>query len=178
MARPRKPDTEKKRHMVTLRFSDSELAQLRQLAKDAGVPPYTYVRETVLGRRPKAKPAQMLIYNKVLYELQSIATNCRQLADATGDALYKEWARLVGGQFPDELLGQADLSDTIDGQIASLNQAGQQINSLARKANQERPVKANERAAAFRALKRALEPIRQSLQAKKKKQILHYPAEA
>lgn len=178
MARPRKPDTEKKRHMVTLRFSDDELAQLRQLAKDAGVPPYTYVRETVLGRRPKAKPAQLLIYNKVLYELQSIATNCRQLADATGDALFREWARLVGGQFPDELLGQDDLSDTIDGQIDPLNQAGHQINILARKANQERPFKASERTAAFRALKRALDPIRQALRAKKKREILHYPAEA
>ncbi len=176
MPRPRKKPSDRRRHVINLRLTDAELAELKRMARDAGVPYGRYVRETVLGRRPKARPAQVLIFQKLLYELQSIATNFKQLAEATGDALYTPWARFVGGQLVEQLLGRDDLSDMIDGRLDAINVAGQQVNALARKANSEIAFKASERSGAFRILKTALEPIRLALQSGNRK--LDYPTEA
>lgn len=178
MARPRKAAAEKRRHVVNLRMTDAEFEEFKQLARDAGVTAGRYIRETVLGRRPKAKPAQLLIFQKVTYELQSIATNFKQLADATGDGLYMDWARYLGAQLIGALMGRDDLSDVIDAQMGDLNVAGQQVNALARKANSEIAFKAAERIAALRAVKHALEPVRLLLQPQNnKKAVLDYPAE-
>jgi hypothetical protein len=178
MPRPRKKASERRRHVVNLRMTDAEFDQLKQLARDAGVPYGRYIREAVLGRRPKARPAQQLIFQKLLYELQSIATKFGQLAGATGDALYTPWAKYVGGQLVEHLMGRDDLSDVIDGQLDALNTAGHQVNILARKANAEIGFKAAERSAAIRAVKNALDPIRLALQPKNKKPVLEFPAEA
>jgi hypothetical protein len=178
MARPRKPAAEKRQSMVMIRFTADEMKQLKRLAHDAGVPYGRYVRETVLGRRPRSRPARTLVFQKLLYELQSIATNFQQLADATGDDGYMLWAKFVGGQVVEQLIGQDDMSDVIEGQLDALNRAGHQVNVIARKANAEQVIKAGERTAAVRAVTTALSPIRDALRAKtNKKKVLEFPAE-
>lgn len=177
MARPRKKPSERRRHVVNLRMTDAEFEEFKRLARDAGVTAGRYIRETVLGRRPKARPQQALIFQELLRQLQYIATNFRQLANATGDDRYVPWARYMGADFVGHLIGKDDISDLIEPQLGAINAAGQQVNTLAFKANSEQPVKATERTAAFAALRRALDPIRQALQSKGRKPVLDYPAE-
>ncbi|MCC6914145.1 MAG: hypothetical protein IT566_10625 [Rhodospirillaceae bacterium] len=178
MARPLKKPSERRRHVVNLRMTDAEFEEFKRLARDAGVTAGRYIRETVLGRRPKARPQQLLVFQELVRQLQYIATNFRQLATATGDDRYAPWARYMGADFVGHILDKDDLSDVVEPQLDALNTAGQQVNTLARKANSEIAFKASERSAAFTSLKRALEPIRQALQNKNKKPVLDYPAEA
>ena len=178
MARPRKKPSERRRHVVNLRMTDAEFAEFKRLARDAKVTAGRYIRETVLGRRPKAHPPQVLIFEAMLRELQRIATNFRQLATATGDDCYAGWAKFMGVEIIRQISKKDELSDVIEKQLAALNAAGQQVNALAYKANGEMRFKPSERTAAFTALKRALDPIRQALQSTNKKPALSYPAEA
>ena len=52
--RPRKDDRSKHGHKVTVRFSDDELTLIRAYAGGAKLPLAKYIRETVLGRKPRA----------------------------------------------------------------------------------------------------------------------------
>lgn len=178
MPRPRKAQTEKRRHVINIRLTDAELADIKRMAEEAGFPYGRYIRETVLVRRPRARPVQTLILHKLFQELQSIATNCEQLTNATGNDSFISWAKFVAGQMVEHTYGREDLSDVIDGQLDALNTSGHLINALARKANSGVSYKPAEKTAAFRALKRALDPIRLALQPKNnKKAILEYPDE-
>jgi len=178
MPRPRKSQSEKRRHVINIRLTDEELAEIKRMALEAGFPYGRYIRETVLVRRPRARPIQTLILHKLLQELQSVATNCEQLTNATGNDGFIEWAKYAAGQMVERVYGREDLSDVIDGQLDALNGAGHLINILARKANSGIAYKPAEKTAAFKALKKALDPIRLALQPNKnKKAILDYPDE-
>ena len=52
--RPHKADKEKHRHVVSVRFSDEEFAQIRAYAKGCKMPLSAYVRDMVMDRRPRA----------------------------------------------------------------------------------------------------------------------------
>lgn len=51
--RPHKADTEKHRHVVSVRFSDDEYNQVRAYAKGCKMPLSAYVRAMVMDRRPR-----------------------------------------------------------------------------------------------------------------------------
>lgn len=162
MARPRKSAAEQRRHVVNIRLTDAELAQLKTHAAAAGMPFGRYARETVLGKRPRARPAQLIIFQKLLYELQSAATNFQQLADMTGEEVYARWARYTGGQLVEQLLGRNDLAELIEAQIEPLNTAGHTVNRLAHMANSGHDVPSELRDEAFEAMRAALEPLHEA----------------
>ena len=162
MARPRKSPAEQRRHVVNIRLTDAELAQLKTHAAAAGMPFGRYARETVLGKRPRARPAQLIIFQKLLYELQSAATNFQQLADATGEEVYARWARYTGGQLVEQLLGRNDLAELIEAQIEPLNMAGYTVNRLAHMANSGHDVPSELQGEAFEAMRAALEPLHEA----------------
>ncbi len=162
MARPRKSPAEQRRHVVNIRLTDAELAQLKEHAAAAGMPFGRYARETVLGKRPRARPAQLIIFQKLLYELQSAATNFQQLADVTGEEVYARWARYTGGQLVEQLLGRNDLAELIEAQIEPLNMAGHTVNRLAHMANSGHDVPGELRDEAFEAMRAALEPLHEA----------------
>lgn len=162
MARPRKSPQEQRRHVVNIRLTDAELAQLKTHAAAAGMPFGRYARDTVLGKRPRARPAQLIIFQKLLYELQSAATNFQQLADVTGEEVYARWARYTGGQLVEQLLGRNDLAELIEAQIEPLNMAGHTVNRLAHMANSGHDVPSELRDEAFEAMRAALEPLHEA----------------
>jgi hypothetical protein len=103
------------------------------------------------------------VFEKLIYELQSIATNFRQLADATGNEGYIKWARYIGGQLVEKLIGRTDLTEVMEAQLEPLNGAGHAINGLARKANSGSDIEAEERAFAIQSIKLALKPLEDAL---------------
>lgn len=163
MGRPRKAQKDKRRHVINVRLNDGELAELKKLAADAGMPYRRYARETVLGRKPKARPVRTLVFQKLLYELQHIATNFQQLAEVTGADTFTDWARYVGGQLVEHLIGRDDLADLVERQLDEINGAGQLVNTLARKANSGKDIDRDDRQEAFHAVKLALKPIVEAL---------------
>ena len=162
MARPRKQPEQRRRHVVNIRLTDAELAQLKDQAAAAGLPYGRYAREAVLGKKPRARPAKTIIFQKLIYELQSVATNFQQLADATGDDVYINWARYVGGQLVEQLIGRDDLADLVEQQIEPLNTVGHLVNGLAHQANSGKDVSDEMRDEAFAAVRAALEPLHEA----------------
>lgn len=159
MARPRKRPEDQRRHVVNIRLTDAELAQLKQQAQAAGLPYGRFAREAVLGRRPRARPAKALLFESFVFALQKVATNFNQLAEATGDAAYTPWARYTGGQLVELIVGRDDLLDLMEQQLDPLNGAGHVVNGLARAANSGEAVSDEDRDAAFDLVRAALEPL-------------------
>lgn len=163
MARPRKAAGERRSHILNIRLTAEELGVVRVAARRAGLTCGRYAREAVLGRKPRARPAQGTVLQKLLYELHSIATNFRQLADATGEGSYLEWARFVGGQMVEHLVGRDDLAAVVTQHLDAINAAGRAVNSLARAANRGRTVEAAERRSVYRLVREALEPLHRAM---------------
>ena len=159
MARPRKAPEDQRTRVLSVRLTGAEYAQVVAMARDAGMLAGPYARATILDRRPRSKPVANLAFQKLLYELQSIATNFKQLADATGDQRYLKWARHVGGHVVEILIGRDDLTELIQGQMPALNDAGQLVNRLAHAANADQDISTENRRAALTALKQALAPL-------------------
>lgn len=125
--------------------------------------PYTaYARAVLFGRKPKAKPARDRIFNDLLYELQSIATNLVQLEDVTGDENFKRWARYVGGEMVERLLDRQDLAPLIEETLEQLNGAGHVVNALARKANSGKELEKAEIKEVLDILQEVLSPLHQA----------------
>ncbi|GAB4199166.1 MAG: hypothetical protein Tsb002_34490 [Wenzhouxiangellaceae bacterium] len=162
MARPRKPPAEQRTRVLSVRLTADEYDRVVAMARDAGMLAGPYARATILNRRPRSKPAANLVFQRFLYELQSIATNFKQLADATGDARYLKWARHVGGHLVEILIGRDDLSGLIEQQFEPVNTAGHQINRLAHAANTGSRMSAEDLRDAIGALKSALAPLEQA----------------
>jgi len=159
MARPRKRPEDQRRHVVNIRLTDAELAQLKQQAQAAGLPYGRFAREAVLGRRPRARPAKALLFESFVFALQKVATNFNQLAEATGDSAYTPWARYTGGQLVELLVGRDDLLDLMERQLDPLGGAGHMVNGLARAANSGEVLSDEDRDAAFELVRAALEPL-------------------
>jgi len=159
MARPRKAPEDQRTRVLSVRLTAEEYARVAAMARDAGMLAGPYARATILERRPRSKPAANLVFQKLLYELQSIATNFKQLADATGDERHLKWARHVGGHLVEILIGRDDLTELIEEQFESVNAAGHLINRLAHGANAGKKVDGEKWRHATSALKEALAPL-------------------
>lgn len=97
MARPRKAPEDQRTRVLSVRLTADEYARVEAMARDAGMLAGPYARATILDKRPRSKPVTNLVFEKLLYELSSIATNFRQLHDATSEERYLKMARYVGG---------------------------------------------------------------------------------
>ena len=159
MARPRKAPEDQRTRVLSVRLTAEEYDRVVAMARDAGMLAGPYARTTILERRPRSKPAANLVFQKLLYELQSIATNFKQLADATGDERHLKWARHVGGHMVEILIGRDDLTELIEQQFEAVNAAGHLINQLAHSANAGKPVSGESWRAATSALNTALGPL-------------------
>ncbi|MAJ64712.1 MAG: hypothetical protein CL557_10550 [Alphaproteobacteria bacterium] len=163
MARPKKAPEDQRNRVLSVRLTAEEYARVEDMARATGMLSGPYARATILGKRPRSKPVTNLVFEKLIYELQSIATNFRQLADATGNEGYIKWARYIGGQLVEKLIGRTDLTEVMEAQLEPLNGAGHAINGLARKANSGSDIEAEERAFAIQSIKLALKPLEDAL---------------
>lgn len=165
MARPRKAPEDQRTRVLSVRLTDAEYAQVAAMARDAGMLAGPYARATILDKRPRSKPVANLVFQKLLYELQSIATNFKQLADATGDQRHLKHARHVAGHLVEILIGRDDLSELMEQQLGPINEAGHLINRLAHGANAGKAIDPETLRAALRSLKAALDPLEKAAQA-------------
>jgi len=159
MPRPSLPEAQKHRNRVTTRFTDAEYQRLTQMAEEAGLPVAEYVRQTVLNRRPRPRPRRSQTMAQAMAELQRIATNFQQLADATGDDAFGAWADWVGSEFAEALLAREDLVEQIAGRLDLINSAGHTVNALARRANSGETVWDDDANEACDAVEDALRPL-------------------
>lgn len=164
MARPKKALEDQRNRVLSVRLTAEEYARVQAMARDAGMLAGPYARTTILSKRPRSKPVTNLVFEKLLYELSSIATNFGQLHEATGEERYLKYARYVGGHLVEQLIGRNDLTAIIEEQLEPINGAGHAINGLARKANSGSEIDPQDRDFAFRALKLALSPLEQALE--------------
>ena len=164
MARPRKAPEDLRRNNLKLRFTDAEYRDLKQRALVAGVTPSEYARETILGRRPKARSTDRQILDRTLYELQSIATNFTQLASATGDQSFDDWARYVGGDLIERIVDRPEILPVLEDGLDSLNEAGQFINQLAHQANAGKPLEEGQTGDAIEAVREATAPLHEAIE--------------
>lgn len=159
MARP-PLDPEKKRvRKIEARVTDAEFDELARRAAEAGVTLSTYVRETVLGRRPKARPLTERALRELAYELSALGANFTQLHERTGEATYADWARYVAGELPERCARHPECAPLFAEHLARINAAGQGLNRLARIANLGKPVDPAEMEAVLAMLTEALAPI-------------------
>jgi len=164
--RPRLPEEQKRRRRVYARLTDAEFQRLKGMADAAGMPVSEYVRETVLNGRPRPRPRRAQTMEQAMAELQRIATNFQQLADATGDTAFGEWAEWVGSEVAEALLPREDLVDLIAAQMETLNAAGQVVNALARRANTGEQVGGADVDEACEGVENALQPLLEALAGK------------
>lgn len=80
-------------HAPKVRFSDEELAALRERARECGRPVARYVRETALGSVPKAR--RHAAEQELIRHLARIGNNLNQLArEANGAAQFPAEERI------------------------------------------------------------------------------------
>lgn len=164
MARPRKSAADQRTYVLSVRLTKAESKRLKAMAKDAGMLPGVYARETILDKRPRSKPASTLLFQNMLVELQRISTNFNQLHDATGDGEYLKLAKYVGGHIPELLIGRNDLAELVESQLSALNSAGHLVNDLAYRANAGKDFSARDKDLAIAAVRDALTPLEQAAQ--------------
>lgn len=152
------------RHDLRLRLTDEEFAELRRRAEVSSRAQDTYARERVLGRRPRARPIRNFLQHKLIYELQSILTNFRQLADATDDERYDLWADHVKELLVGHVAMRSELALAMDGQIVHINLAGQVLNALARRANSGIEIDPAHRKDTLKGMRRALAPLSEAIE--------------
>lgn len=163
MARPFLNPEDRRSEYLRVRFTPSEMETLRKAAMAAGLTLTDYARAAMLDKRPRAKPKPDRVTQQMTYELQSIATNFRQLEAATGDAAYGKWAHYVGGELLDRLLDRPDLSALMEEHIVAVNEVGIVVNDAAHRGNMEKFPTDEERDALFAAVRRVTEPLHQAV---------------
>ena len=166
MARPPLDPDRKRVRKVEARVTEAEFEDLARKAAEAGVPLSAYVRETLLGRRPKARPLTERALQALVYELASLGANFTQLHERTGEVTYADWARYVAGDLPERCARYRDRAPMFVAHIEAINAAGQQLNRLARLANIGKPVDGAEMDRVLEALKDALAPIHNAVREK------------
>lgn len=163
MARPFLNPDERRSEFLRVRFTAGEMDTLREAAIAAGMTLTDYARAALLDKRPRAKPKPDRVTQQMVYELQSIAVNFRQLEAATGDAAYGQWAHYVGGELLDRLLDRPDLAGMMEAHVVPINEVGQVVNDTAHKANMEKYPDDAERDALFASVKRVTEPLHKAI---------------
>lgn len=161
----RKPKNPQDRRSVVarIRLTPDEQRAIQKRAVEAGVTFATYVRDTALGRRPRAKPATTAALDDALYELGRIANNLAQLQVATGDDTYGPWVTYVGKDMIERLAERNDLAGVLRRNLDAINGVGHLINGIARRANMGREIDDGERDEALTLLKDMLEPLRKAI---------------
>lgn len=159
MARPFLNPEERRSEFLRVRFTPDEMETLRNAAVASGLTLTDYAREVLLNKRPRAKPKPFRVTQHIAYELQSIATNFRQLEAATGDTSYGGWAHYIGGQLLDRLLDRSDLSPLMEEHLPAINEVGLVVNDMAHRANMEKYPEDADRDALFAAVKRVTQPL-------------------
>ena len=159
MARPRKRPEDQRTKVLSVRLTRDEYERVTAMAKDAGMLAGVYARKTILDKRPRSKPANTLLFEKLLYELHSISTNFNQLHDATGDSDYLKLAKYIGGHLPEQLIGRNDLAELIEAQLPHINTAGHSVNDLAYKANAGINFTPQDKKAVISGIKAAVAPL-------------------
>ncbi|WP_420419647.1 plasmid mobilization protein [Pacificispira sp.] len=159
MARPPLDPQKRRSEYLRIRLTPSEMETLKAQAAEAGMPFTSFAREVLFGRKPKAKPARDRVFNDLLYELTSIATNFSQLEAALEDETFGQWARYVGGEMIERLMDRDDLIPLIEETMERLNAAGQVVNALARSANSGKEIKDAEVKETIGILQEVLEPL-------------------
>ncbi|MCV6576751.1 MAG: hypothetical protein OIF58_13540 [Cohaesibacter sp.] len=122
-----------------------------------------YMRRTLTTRRPRPIPERKAALSDLLFALQKIATNCRQLEAATGQNTYGKWARYVGKDTVERALERPDALPQIIDSLPDINIAGQSVNALAHTANSGEPLNYDLVSMAFDQLKAALSPLHEAL---------------
>lgn len=163
MARPKKKPEALRRHNLKLRFTDGEYSDLKSMALAAGVTATHYARETILGRRPKARALNQRLLDEFLNELRTIATNLSQLETVTSDASFNDWADYMGGRLVELVVDRDELMPLIEGQLNALNAAGQLVNQLAHTANAGKPLDEAQINDALEALREVTTPIHEAV---------------
>lgn len=166
MARPPLDPDRKRVRKVEARVTEAEFEDLARKAAEAGAPLSAYVRETLLGRRPKARPLTERALQALVYELASLGANFTQLHERTGEVTYADWARYVAGDLPERCARYRDRAPMFVAHIEAINAVGQQLNRLARLANIGKPVDGAEMDRVLEALKDALAPIHNAVREK------------
>ena len=159
MARPPLDPDKKRVRKVDTRFTEAEFEEVSRRAALAGVTLSTYIRETILGRRPKEKPVRERVMNELLYELSSISTNFTQLAEATGDETFAGWSRYVGGELVERCTSRPELASLFEPHLEAINAIGHRVNRLARLANLGKELEAGEVTETLETLRQVLKPI-------------------
>lgn len=159
MARPFLSPDDRRSEYLRVRFTPAEMEALRQAAVEAGLTLTDYARASLLDRRPRAKPKPDRVTRQMVYELQSIATNFRQLEAVTGDGAYGQWAHYVGGELLDRLLDRPDLAHLMEAHVVAINEVGLIVNDVARRANLEKLPDTADRDTLFAAVQRVTQPL-------------------
>lgn len=120
---------------IAIRMTQAEAENLRRRAERVNATVGHYARAVLSGRRPRARQIRPLPVKGLIYELQSLAANFRQLHAATGNRAYEEWRRHVGVSLPVELVAPHVDAEALARHLAPINRAGQKLNHLAWKAN-------------------------------------------
>ena len=163
MARPPLDPDRKRVRKVDTRFTESEFEEVSRKAAAAGVTVSTYLRETVLGRRPKARPLADRALQELAYELTSLGANFTQLYERTDEETYAQWARYVGGELVERCARHPERAPLFADHIERINAVGHGLNRLARLANLGKPVDPGEMDAVLKDLKAALDPIHKAV---------------
>lgn len=158
--RPTLPDDQRRDVALKVRFTRDEYKQLKAKAHAAGYTPGAYVHQLVVHGQPTPPPRPRRAEDQLLYELNRMANNMRQLHEATGLQTYDEWARYLGERFPREILARHGLANAIEDILPALNDAGQHLNRLAHRANAGRPPGPEDLSEATTAIRDALKPLR------------------
>ena len=134
-SRDARPTSWREDSRIAIRMTRAEADYLRSRAERAGITVGRYARAVLAGRRPRARQVRPLPIRALIYELQSLAANFRQLHTATANRAYEEWRRHVGVSLPLELTGPHVDAEEISRHVRPINRAGQKLNHLAWKAN-------------------------------------------
>jgi len=163
MARPPLDPDKRRTKYLRVRLTPAEKRDLERAAEEVGVTVAEYARAMLTGKKPRAKPPQHKAMTALLYELSSIATNLSQLADATGETAYRDWAQYVGGKLVEHVSRRTDLTPTIEAHIETINAAGHWVNSLAHRANMGKAFDLREARDALLAVRQAVKPIHEAI---------------
>jgi len=144
---------------IRVRMTAAELDRLRALARDRGMSLGRYVRLVLSGGRPRGRSAAPQALKQVVYELQSMGANFRQLAASLGDPDYLDWRTHVAVTLVRDCVRASDRAEELTPLLGSINRAGHLLNALAHRANAGHAVTEAEEADVLEAVALALKPL-------------------
>jgi len=144
---------------IRVRMTAAELGRLRLLARERGMSLGRYVRLVLSGARPRGRSAAPQALKQVVYELQSMGANFRQLATSLGDPDYLEWRTHVAVILVRDCVRAGDRAEAMGELLGPINHAGHLLNALAYRTNAGHAVTEVEEADVLEAVAAALNPL-------------------